>query len=448
MKRKLSERFGYMAGYFSISLLNDTISIYLLSYFTNILGISPAAAGTIFMAVRIWDAINDPFMGILADRTRSKWGSYRPYLLFGAVPAGIGFILCFTRPELKGSYMYIWALLVYLVMSMCLTLVSIPYGALPNTMTMDVRERSVLGAGRSIGSAVSGIVISILGTRLLQYFGSGALKSEGYTAMATVFAAAAAAGLIICFASVKERVFTSGKKINFKDGCASLKGNYGAFSLFIIAALFIMAISFRMSFNVYYFTYVIKNMNLMSFIMLVIYVSQFAALLCVPRLNARFGKRRMMQAGAVMTILSGLCFLGASGSKMLLFTAALLFGLSMSFSISIVWAALSDAADFGEWKTGIRAPAFLYTIAGFFIKCGGAAASWIIGLILEATCYDAFAAEQSEATIHGLYLANGLFPVILGISVFIVIFTYRQTDEKTKAVLSQLNMRRKNKHVF
>ena len=154
MKLKLSERLGYSAGYFSISIFNDTISIYLLAFFTNLLGLSPLVAGNIFLVARIWDAINDPMMGTLADRTRSKWGSYRPYILFGALPLCVFFILCFSAPEMSMGAKIAWALVVYIGEGMLGTLVGMPYGTLPNAMTTDMQERAVLGVGRSMGSAI------------------------------------------------------------------------------------------------------------------------------------------------------------------------------------------------------------------------------------------------------------------------------------------------------
>lgn len=442
MKLKLSERLGYSAGYFSISIFNDTISIYLLAFFTNLLGLSPLVAGNIFLVARIWDAINDPMMGTLADRTRSKWGSYRPYILFGALPLCVFFILCFSAPEMSMGAKIAWALVVYIGEGMLGTLVGMPYGTLPNAMTTDMQERAVLGVGRSMGSAISGIVISVFAMRIVNWVGHGEETAQGYQVMAIVFAVLAFIGFMLCFTLVKERVPASPKKINLKQGFMSLKGNTPAYSIFLITFLFIMAISFRMSFNVYYFLYVIGDMDLMSVIMLVIYGVQLVTLFVVPKMIKSLGKRRMMLVGASMTILSGIFFLIAHSNVVLLFIAAIFCGLCMSFSISVIWGTLADVADYGEWKTGIRAPAFLYTIASFFLKCGGAMASWLSGLILTIVGFQSAEFMQSEATVNGLYWANGLFPIILGILAVIVILTYRLNDQRLAEIIAELKVRR------
>ena len=130
----------------------------------------------------------------------------------------------------------------------------------------------------------------------------------------------------------------------------------------------------------------------------------------------------------------------------LLFIAAIFCGLCMSFSISVIWGTLADVADYGEWKTGIRAPAFLYTIASFFLKCGGALASWLSGAILTIVGFNAAEFMQSEATVNGLYWANGLYPVVLGVAAIIAILTYRLTDNRLKEIIGELKERReKNK---
>lgn len=442
MKLSFKERFGYSAGYFSISIFNDTISIYLLAFFTNMLGISPMVAGTIFLIARVWDAVNDPIMGTMADRTRSKWGSYRPFILYGALPLCVFFVLCFSAPNLSMAAKVAWALVVYIGQGMLGTLVGMPYGALPNTMTTDMKERSVLGVGRSMGSAISGLVISIFAMRLVNWVGHGETTTGGYQVMAIVFAVLAFIGFMLCFACVKERVPASAKKINIKEGFLSLKGNKPAYSIFVITFLFIMAISFRMSFNVYYFLYVVNDMDLMSIIMLVIYGVQLLTLFLVPKMVIRLGKRNMMMVGACMTMLSGVFFLIARDNTVLLFIAAIFCGLCMSFSISVIWGTLADVADYGEWKTGIRAPAFLYTIASFFLKCGGALASWLSGVILTIVGFNAAEFMQTEATVNGLYWANGLYPVVLGVAAIIAILTYRLTDNRLKEIIGELRDRR------
>lgn len=293
-----------------------------------------------------------------------------------------------------------------------------------------------------MGSAISGIVISVFAMRIVNWVGHGEETAQGYQVMAIVFAVLAFIGFMLCFTLVKERVPASPKKINLKQGFMSLKGNTPAYSIFLITFLFIMAISFRMSFNVYYFLYVIGDMDLMSVIMLVIYGVQLVTLFVVPKMIKSLGKRRMMLVGASMTILSGIFFLIAHSNVVLLFIAAIFCGLCMSFSISVIWGTLADVADYGEWKTGIRAPAFLYTIASFFLKCGGAMASWLSGLILTIVGFQSAEFMQSEATVNGLYWANGLFPIILGILAVIVILTYRLNDQRLAEIIAELKARR------
>ena len=144
MLNKLRKRCIYMCGDLGLQTITNFANIYLMIYLTDILGISPLAAGTMYAVARVWDAINDPLMGSIADRTRTRWGSYRPWFLFGALPLCAVFVLLFTVPNFSPSGKLVWAYVVYIAYGMLMTMVSIPYGALPNVLTTDSQERSIL----------------------------------------------------------------------------------------------------------------------------------------------------------------------------------------------------------------------------------------------------------------------------------------------------------------
>ena len=189
MLNKLRKRCIYMCGDLGLQTITNFANIYLMIYLTDILGISPLAAGTMYAVARVWDAINDPLMGSIADRTRTRWGSYRPWFLFGALPLCAVFVLLFTVPNFSPSGKLVWAYVVYIAYGMLMTMVSIPYGALPNVLTTDSQERSILGIFRTYGSNISQLMVSALAVPLFTILGNDPNgNAAGYQGAAFVFA--------------------------------------------------------------------------------------------------------------------------------------------------------------------------------------------------------------------------------------------------------------------
>ncbi|MBU2886486.1 glycoside-pentoside-hexuronide (GPH):cation symporter, partial [Gilvimarinus agarilyticus] len=206
MKVGLREKMAYGLGDFASSMFWKLFSMFLLFFYTDIFGISAAAVGTMFLVTRVWDAANDPLMGIISDRTQTRWGKFRPFLLFGAIPFGIVGVLTFTTPDLDSTGKLIYAYVTYTLMMMAYTAVNVPYGSLLAVISSDSNERTALASWRFIGAYSGGMLVTSTATVLVAYFSEGTTQAQGYQTTIALYAVVAAILFGLTFLGTKERL--------------------------------------------------------------------------------------------------------------------------------------------------------------------------------------------------------------------------------------------------
>jgi GPH family glycoside/pentoside/hexuronide:cation symporter len=456
-KLSIKEKVGYGLGDTASNLFFQTFIIYLLYFYTDVFGISAAALGTMLMVTRIWDAVNDPIMGAIADRTNSRWGKFRPWLLWCAVPFGVLGILMFTTPNLGPTGKLIWAYVTYTLMTMIYTAINVPYSALMGVITPDTMDRTVVSSFRFVLAFVGMFVVQYFVLFMVKKFGGG-VETVGWQRAMAVLSVLAVFLFLITFATTKERVSPPRDQRNpigqdlkdlFTNGPWLLIGGATVFQLSYIVM--------RASNIMYYFKYFVKAQEitllgkahtysfeeLASGYMLAGTLVTILGAILTKWLVRIFGKSNtylgFLTAAAVTT---GLVYF-LSPSQLI---PLILLQLATSFAIGPVsvlqWAIYTDTADYNEWKTGRRATALIMAASLFALKLGvaigGAALAWILagyGYIENQ--------EQTANSLKGIRLCMSIYPAVFAIGGAVLMLFYPLNNQRMKAIETDLIQRRK-----
>ena len=418
-------RFAYGIGDFAICLYWSGVSIYLLYFYTDVVGITPFAAGIIYGLGILWDAMTDPFMGFMAERTRSKMGSYRPYIYYGSVPLALSFILLLWVPPFEGVLLFGFLLCVNLIHRTCFTIVSVPYSSLTARITDDSDERTILTGSRMIAAAFGTFSISALGFPIVLYFGGGE-ESLGFIYLGLVAGAIAVIILTITVSSVRERSFNKPKELlpSFKEVMASVASNYPFWIVF--SAILILISTFLMfNNNLIYFAKYALDMHEQQG--LILGMLNGVTLLAVPFwafTALKLGKRNTWLL-AMTLLFIGFCIFyiyPISTLHELLYILAFI-GLGNGATGVLFWSMLPDTIEYGEWKSGIRTESSLYGFMTFAQKGAIAVAVIILGIALTKIGFVANQ-DQSAETLKGLKSLMSLIPLVGIFISFILIYFY------------------------
>ncbi|HYW97281.1 MAG TPA: glycoside-pentoside-hexuronide (GPH):cation symporter, partial [Bacteroidales bacterium] len=364
------EKIGYSLGDTASNLFWQTFSMFLLFFYTDIFGISAAAAGTMFLVTRIWDTVNDPLMGILADRTNTRWGKFRPYLLWLAIPFGVIGVLTFITPDFSDSGKIIYAYITYSLMMMIYTAINIPYSALMGVMSPNSLERTSLSSFRFVAAFGGGLIVQGTALKLVKVTGGGN-QAVGWQWTMTIFAILAAALFLTTFATTKERVRPPKTQItSLRNDLKDLFGNIPWLMLFAIGIFLLTFVSIRNGSIMYYFKYYVGDQTinlfgksysydkdvLASAFMVFGSVANIVGVLSTRFISQLFGKRRAFIILMFLTaVLTAIFYLISNNAIITMFVIQVLISLVMGPLSPMIWAMYTDTADYSEWKTGRRA---------------------------------------------------------------------------------------------
>lgn len=251
----IKEKVAYGLGDTASNIIFQTVMMFLLIFYTDVVGLSPAVVGTMFLIVRIFDAVTDPLMGALADRTKTKWGQFRPYLLWLALPFGILSVLAFTTPDLSDTNKVIYAFVTYTLLMMVYTAINIPYCSLGGVLTANPKERVSVQTYRFIFAMLSGVLVAACTMPLVEYFGNGD-SAKGYQMTMIVMSIFGVVLFLLCFAGTKERIsIPVNQKISFKDSMKQLWLNDQARLLCLAGVFLLTGQVLRFTLAVYYVKY-------------------------------------------------------------------------------------------------------------------------------------------------------------------------------------------------
>ena len=458
-KISITEKIGYGLGDTASNLFFQTFILFLLYFYTDVFGISATAAGTMFLVTRIWDAVNDPLMGAIADRTNTRWGKFRPYLLWFSIPFGIMGILMFTTPDLSPTGKLIYAYVTYTLMMIFYTVINVPYSALMGVMTPNSKDRTVISSFRFVSAFIGMFIVQYAVLFMVSKFG-GENEAAGWQRAMAVLSGLALVLFFVTFATTKERVHPpKGQTNSFKRDLTDLITNK---PWLIIGGATVFQLTFlvmRGGNIMYYFEYFIQDQELVIFGKVHSY--SFQALVTMYLL-----------AGTVMTILGAILtnllsrILGKSNTYVI-FTilCAVTIGLVYflrphqiiplfilqlitSFSIGPVsvlqWAIYTDTADYSEWKKGRRATALIMAASLFALKLGVAIGGALLAWSLAGYGYQPNV-QQTEKALQGIRLSLSLYPAIIALVGAVLMMFYPLNKTMMEKIETDLVERRKQK---
>ena len=446
---KFSEKLGYGLGDAASNFYFQVFNIFLLYYYTDVFGLHPAAVGTMFLATKVVDALSDPAMGLIADRTNSRWGKYRPYLLWMAVPYGLLGYAMFASPELGQTGKLIYAYATYSLMMLAYTAINIPYSALMGVISPSSDERVKVSTYRFVCAYGAAWLIGTFVTPLKNILGGGD-EAEGFRLTMLLFSVFSIAMFWATFAATKERVQAVAQKSNLKEDLRALMGNVPWLALFVSGVFALMQVAVRNGGILYYFKYYVGDDGASLFWIfdstaVFLSLGTFSLILGVTFtrfLTQRFEKQHLMIALTVLsTALSGFFFFLAPDQYGWMLALNCLGNFIAGPLAPLVFAMNADCADYGEWRSGRRTTALIYSGGGFAAKMGLAVGAGLAGYILALFGFVANQ-PQTETAILGIRLMFTLFPAALSLIGAAAILFYRLDRAKVAAIEADLAQRR------
>lgn len=436
----LKTRIGYGIGDIAICLYWSGVGLYLLYFYTDVVGISGSLAGLIYFIGMAWDAATDPFMGYMAERTRTKWGVYRPYLLFGNIPLALSFVLLFWVPPLEGSSLFFFLLFANLLHRTCFTLVSVPFSSLTPRITSDSQERTNLTGFRMLGAQTGTNLMALLAFPIIFWVG-GEDETMGFIVLASIAGITAILIHSITFITVKEPDNDQGiERVggSLADAARAI-GKNKPFWLVFSATLIVGITTIFFGNNLIYYTK--YALDLHEHQGTILFTSGIVAFLSIPIwwiISNRLGKKITWLISSTITLSSLILFYFYDIKTLneLLFLVAFI-GFGSGAGGILFWSMLPDTIEYGEVHTGVRSESSLYGFMTFAQKGSIAIAVLILGWVLDAIGYQANQA-MSLTTIDNMKIIMTLIP-ILGISCSLIIIYFYPIDSKMhKDLLRQL----------
>ena len=422
--------FCYSFGEIGSQLSWYMINTYLTVFYTDIVGLSASAISLIMLIARVWDAINDPMMGVIADRTRTRWGKFRPYLMFASPFLAIFNVLTFTVFPVQGLAKVILCLVCYIGAGMAYTAICVTYGGLVNLIARDSQVRMNYTAYRATGASVIKMILSAGAMPLILFFSkSDAANAQGYFWATIVFSVLMLPCFWICAARCKETVVVEAPQQTVKKRSVleSLKLMCKNKMLLItVSNVFLgaLAIMCRMSMLTYYVIYVVGSFTMIAPIFTIMTVTELLGCLALPWGTKTFGKRNwLLILNVIMVFGFVTMFIVPANNNVFLLTISAIIGFGNS-AANVSTGMLSDCIEYGDWKYGIREEGLTYSYMSFGVKLATAVGGSATVLLLAATGYVPNA-EQTEAVKTGINAIVNLFPTICIIISMIPLFWYK-----------------------
>lgn len=436
-KLSVTEKVGYGLGDCAANFVFQTQLIFLMSFYTDVFGIAAATVGTMFLVSRLFDAVNDPIMGALADRTNTRWGKYRPWVLLTAVPFAVCFVLAYTTPDLSATGKLIWAIVTYNLLMILYTANNIPYSALTGVITGDPDERTSLVSWRFLLAMSAAFAVQTFTPDLVDWFGAtvsvaaadGAAagqvvidEARGYQLTMMLWASIAVVFFVITFLTTRERVQPDpAMKTSLFVDLTDLVRNRTWVALGVATVFVFIYLSLRGSVTPYFFDYVVTQREPIGwgpfrlqpmgwYNGLGLLASMVGILLAMP-ISQRFGKCKAFSGAILLTgLLTALFYFVPADSLPTIIALQVAMQFVYGVSIPLLWAMMADVADFTEWKTGRRATAMTFAATVFALKLGLSLGGAIAGWILEYVGYVPKAETQSVEAVAGIRMMMSFAP--------------------------------------
>jgi sugar (glycoside-pentoside-hexuronide) transporter len=384
-KLGFAEKFGYSLGDMAANFIFQAMMALQLNFYTDTFGLTPAQAGTMFLVIGLVMAFFNPVMGVISDRTHTRWGRFRPWLLWTAVPFGVIGILTFTTPDLSVSAKLVYAWVTYLLLRLVYTINNVPYASLTAVMTEDPDERNSIASYRQIAANVAGFIVQSLAIPMVAILGRGN-NARGYQLTMGIFLSVSMIFFLVAFGVTHERIQPDPKQdSSVLQDLTDLLRNGPWVILFLVTACYFTALMIRGSVMLPYFKYCAGNQILFSWFNGFGLTALLVGVASSTALTRRYGKRRVFFLSMLLTgILNCALFFLAPTATNSIIGLEVLRQFAFGCSGPVLWSMMADVADFGEWKTGRRATATVTSAVVFALwlglAFGGAIAGWLLSL--------------------------------------------------------------------
>jgi glycoside/pentoside/hexuronide:cation symporter, GPH family len=449
------EKVGYAAGDTASNLYFQTFLYFILIYYTDVVGLSAGAVAMMFAISRVWDAVNDPLMGAIADRTNTRWGKFRPYLLWMAVPFAAFGVLAFTMPDLDATGKLVYAYITYNLLMMSYTAINVPYAALMGVITPNSLERTSLASYRFVGVFIAALIVQGVALHLVSFFGQGD-QARGWQMTMVTLGALAVVLFFMTFATTRERVLPPPRhKSDLRRDLGALFTNR-PWLLIAGATFFQLAfIAVRSASIAYYFKYYVQDQQLQIFgstyslgfetLTSTFMVSGGLVTIASTTLTRffaqRFGKGPAYVAFlAISAVAQALFFMVDPSNVLTMFVLNIIVSFAWGPVSALQWSMYTDAADHLEWTTDRRLTALLMAASLFALKMGLAVGGWFNGIVLENAGYVPNQA-QSEGALVAIRLLMSLYPAGFGAVGVVLMLFYPLTNRTMARIEEELRVR-------
>jgi glucuronide carrier protein len=432
---------GYGAGDAANNLAFTTATMFLLVYYTDVAGMSAAAAGTLLLVVRLFDAVADVFAGRIVDRTYSKrFGKFRPFIMFGSIPLLLLSMAVFSVPQIGESGALLYAYVTYAALGLAYSLVNIPYGSLAGAMTQDPGERAKLGSARMVGAL---LVSSALGIFVAPLIKPGANLQTTFTTITLVFVVIGTALYFFTALTAKERVHREVPKVTLKQSLETLKTNKPLLMLCLSSFFFLTGYLALTSVQLYYLRDVLGRLDLYPVLSIIQLALTFVLAAFMPRLVRNVGKKRVYIHSSLISVAGGAIIFFTPASQVWIGFSGLVMSVVGVLAVNIVvWALEADTVEYGEWKTGVRTEGITYALFSFTRKSGQAVGGALAAYALALGGYKSGGVAQTPEAVLGIQTAAGALPAVLTILAVLVMAKYTLTDAKHAEILKDIHSRR------
>ena len=420
---KWGKRVGYGIGDLGCNLVFSTMASYLMVFYTDVFGITAAAAGTMMLVTKFIDAMTDTGMGLIVDRTHTKWGQGRPYFLFGAVPFAVFTFMTFFIPDLGSSGKLVWAYVSYCLLCTAYTVVNIPLNTIVPRLTSDIHERDVLVSTRMICAMIGTAIVMSITAPLVEFFGQGN-EAKGYLVTMTIYGIAAMLIFFVTFASTKEVVPTT-----VNGGHTSLQEDFKglteqAWILFLLNLFYFSLYVVRSTTVIYYFKYNLGRTDWLSLVGLLGILSGLPMLLLLPALEKRFSKKNLMFFSVALYVAGDLLIYIGKNSAFCLLAGLVITGLGIYGIFGLTFAMQPDVIDYSEYKKNASVAGLIAAIQGFFVKGGMGLTSFVIGAFLKNGGYVANA-QQTDKALSYIEICFIWIPIALCAAIVVLTYFYK-----------------------
>lgn len=456
---KFQEKIAFGFGDLASVLYWQTFMLYLTYFYTDVALLPLAACAGMIFWVRTWDWINDPIMGMIADRTETRWGKFRPYLLWFCVPFAVAGVLCFTVPDFGESGRLIWAYVTYILLMTLYTVINIPYTAMLGVISSESQDRTTISSIKFLFAFGAGIIVSATLLPMTDALGGGH-EATGWRNSFIVYGIAAVGFFLVAFLGTKERVKPPRKqKTRIVEDLKDLFTNRPWLVLTATTLTFILYVGVRGSVTVHYLKYFMVEQEvwlpfagsqiygfkgLTSIFNTVGQASSFAGVLLIPFIAKMIGKKRtFLVLFAIGIVSTGSCYLLRPDQIYLLLILQVIGSMTGGPLSVVLWAMYADTADYGEWKNGRRSTGLVFSASTASQKVGWALSASFAILLMNSVGFVANE-QQSPESLNGLVLLFSLIPAGLGIVSMAILLLYPLNENVVEEMEAELTKRRES----